>query len=307
MKRYAIIGCGALGGLYGARLHQAGAEVHFLFHSDFDHVRRHGLRVDSIWGDLHLRDIHAYQSVRDMPPCDVVCVCLKTTSNKLLPELLPPITGPGAAVLLMQNGLGAEPEVAQFLPGAKVAGGLCFLCSHKVGPGHIRHMDYGRIEFALFSAGGKDMLQEIVADFRAAGVPSETAGDLVTARWKKLCWNIPYNGLCVVLNAETDRLMADAHTRELIRQLMAEVVVGARAAGGEIPHDFPAKLMAYTETMKPYSPSMKLDFEAGRPMEIEYIYDRPLAVAQAAGVTLPRMGVLADQLHFLDRRREGLP
>ena len=87
-RSYAIIGTGALGGFYGARLQRAGCELHFLLHSDYEHVRQHGLVCESKDGDFTLPKVNAYSDVRDMPKCDVVCVCLKTTQNHLLPQLL---------------------------------------------------------------------------------------------------------------------------------------------------------------------------------------------------------------------------
>ena len=87
-RRYAIIGTGALGGYYGARLAHAGCDVHFLLHSDYDHVRQHGLICESIDGDFSIAKPSAYRDTRDMPRCDVVCVALKTTQNHLLPAIL---------------------------------------------------------------------------------------------------------------------------------------------------------------------------------------------------------------------------
>ena len=91
--KYAIIGTGAIGGYYGARLAQSGQEVHFLLHSDFDYVKEHGLQVDSCDGSFHLDHVNAYRSTSDMPAVDVVLVCLKTINNHLLDTLLPPLLG----------------------------------------------------------------------------------------------------------------------------------------------------------------------------------------------------------------------
>ena len=140
-RSYAIIGTGALGGFYGARLHRAGAEVHFLLHSDHDHVRRHGLKVQSKNGDFHLPQVNAHGRAEDMPRCDVVLVALKTTHNHLLPGILPHVVKDDGVVLVIQNGLGMEHDVARIVGPARVMGGLSFLCSNKVGPGHIRHLD----------------------------------------------------------------------------------------------------------------------------------------------------------------------
>ncbi len=89
--KYAIIGTGAIGGYYGGMLARAGKDVHFLFHSDYDYVRKHGLRVDSIKGDFVLDNVQAYNATTAMPVCDVILVCLKSTKNAILEKLLPPL------------------------------------------------------------------------------------------------------------------------------------------------------------------------------------------------------------------------
>ena len=82
--RYGVIGTGAIGGYYGAKLAQTGKEVHFLFHKDYDYVKEHGLQVDSCDGSFHLEDVNAYQSTKDMPMCDVVLIGLKTVNTGLI-------------------------------------------------------------------------------------------------------------------------------------------------------------------------------------------------------------------------------
>lgn len=301
-RRYAIIGTGALGGFYGARLQRAGCEVHFLVHSDYEHVREHGLRCDSKDGDFRLPHVHAYQHARDLPPCDVVLVALKTTHNHLLPALLPP-TG---LVLTLQNGLGNEETIAAITGAERVVGGVAFLCSHKVGPGHIRHLDYGQITLGEFSAPGiTDRLRAIAADFERAGIPVRLEPDLRVVRWRKLVWNIPFNGLSVILDAPTDALVRQAETRALILDVMREVVRGANACDVALTETDITQMMEYSDRMTPYQPSMKLDFDAGRPLELDAIFAEPLRRAQAAGVALPRIETLHRQLTFLDHRNRS--
>ena len=308
---YAIIGTGALGGYYGARLQQAGAEVHYLLRSDYDHVCQFGLVVESPDGDVNLPQVNAYRDVATMPPCDVVVVALKTTQNHLLPQLLPPVLKPSGVVLVLQNGLGVEAGVADLVGADRVMGGLCFLCSNKVGPGHIRHLDYKKIEIGEYDAAGEaqgvsDRMRAIAADFERAGIPIALAADLVLARWKKLMWNIPFNGLSVVLDATTSEMMSDNNARQLAADLMAEVVLGATAQRRQIPPGFQEEMLEHTAGMKPYRTSMKIDYDAARPLEVEAMYGSPLRASQARNMRLPKVMALYQQLKFLDsRRRQG--
>ncbi|MCM0589874.1 MAG: putative 2-dehydropantoate 2-reductase [Gloeotrichia echinulata IR180] len=309
--RYAILGTGALGGFYGAKLQKAGLDVHYLLKSDYEQVSKHGLVIESKDGDFTLTQVNAYNETEKMPQCDVVVVALKTTQNHLLPKLLPPIVKDDGVVLVLQNGLGVEEEVAQIVDRVRVIGGLCFLCSNKVGPGHIRHLDYGQITLGEYTAnyspaGITQRMQQIAADFASADISIELTEDLLLGRWKKLVWNIPYNGLSVILNARTDELMADIHTHQLVEQLMFEVIAGSLGSGRIIPNSFIQTMLDYTVKMKPYRTSMKIDYDERRPLEVEAIFGAPLRKAQAAGVNLPLITCVYQQLKFLDARSSAM-
>ena len=308
-RKYAILGTGALGGFYGAKLQKAGAEVHFLLHRDYKHVSANGLIVESKDGDFNLPEVNAYNDAKMMPECDVVVISLKTTQNHLLPKILPTVIKDDGVVLVLQNGLGIEEEIAEIVGSDKVMGGLCFLCSNKIAPGHIRHLDYGQIKLGEYAvnynpAGISDRMRLIKADLEKAGIKIELTEDLNQARWQKLVWNIPYNGLSVVLNATTNELMADTHTRKLVEQLMYEVVAGAKSFARIIDDSFVEMMLDYTVKMKPYRTSMKIDYDEKRPLEVEAIVGNPLRKAQEKGINLPRIECLYRQLKFLDARNQ---
>lgn len=273
----------------------------------YEHVSKHGLIVESPDGDFTLPQVHAYGDVSKMPRCDVVVVALKTTQNYLLPQLLPAVTKDDGVVLVLQNGLGIEDEVARIVGFDRVIGGLCFLCSNKVGAGHIRHLDYKEIKLGEYApdykpGGITKRMRQIADDFECANIPIKLAEDLLLARWQKLVWNIPYNGLSVVLNAMTDELMADIHIRYLVEQLMREVVDGAAKCDRHIPDSFIKEMLDHTAKMKPYRTSMKVDYDERRSLEVEAIFGNPLRLAQAAGTNLPQIATLYQQLKFLDNK-----
>lgn len=293
--KYAIIGTGAIGGYYGGKLANAGFDVHFLLHSDYDYVRQHGIQVNSCNGDFHLDAPTIYNNVEEMPKVDVVIVALKSTNNHLLRQLLAPLLNPGTLVLMIQNGIGIEPDVEKLFPDAWLAAGLAFICSNKTKPGVVDHLFYGNINIGNYSA-PKPVIDTLIADFDKAGVKAFDV-DYLEARWKKAVWNMPFNGMSVVLNAQTDQLLADASTRALIKAQMMEVVMAANALGVEnIDEAFADKMIANTDAMVPYSPSMKLDHDYHRPMEVYYLYTRPIQEAASAGVDMPLLKDLEQKL-----------
>lgn len=305
-RTYAILGTGALGGYYGACLQKAGKDVHFLLHNDYEYVCKHGLVVQSPDGNFTLPKVNAYHNVTDMPRCDVVAIALKTTQNHLLPQLLPQVIKDDGVVLVLQNGLGIEEQVADIVGSHRIIGGLCFICSNKVEPGHIRHLDYKEITLGEYAtnyhpAGITERMRQIADDFESAGIPIQLADDLLQARWQKLVWNIPYNGLSVVLDATTQELMADVYTSSLVEQLMREVVAGAKSCDRYIPDSFIQKMLDHTTNMQPYRTSMKIDFDLCRPLEVEAIFGNPLRMVSAQ-TPMPACATLYHQLKFLDAK-----
>lgn len=312
MTTFAIVGTGALGGFYGGLLAKSGQEVHFLLHSDYEHVKEKGLRIDSKLGNFHLPQVHAYFDVQAMPQCDVVLVAIKSTQNHLLPSLLPPLMHADSFVLVLQNGLHVENAARLAVGAGKVAGGCCFLCSNKVGPGHIRHLDYGKILMGPFqglddSEPGPTMEKlDAVRDLlRATGIECETTHSLTLARWRKLMWNIPFNGLSVILNASTDKIMKDQEARALAKSIIQEVRQTACDSGHFIEPEFVDYMMEHTDEMVPYDSSMRLDYLAGRTIEVESIYGNALRASERSQLNPKLIRMMYQQLKFLDKANSG--
>ena len=297
---YGVIGTGAIGGYYGARLAQSGQEVHFLLHSDYEYVKANGLQVDSCDGSFHLDSPLVYNQTEQMPKCDVVLVCLKSINNKKLQTLLPPLLKADTLVVLIQNGIGVEQDVEQQFPSIQLAAGLAFICSAKTEPGRVNHQCYGQINLGNYSCKDEGLVNQVVADFNAAGV---TAGlvEYHEARWKKAVWNMPFNGMTVALKTQTNLLLQNPATRQLIYEQMMEVIGAAQHLGVKnLDESFAQKMLEMTDAMTPYSPSMRLDYDFHRPMEIHYLYTRPIQIAREAGYAMPKLEMLEAELKFLD-------
>lgn len=299
--RYGIIGTGAIGGYYGAKLARAGQEVHFLLRSDYGYVKEHGLQVDSCDGSFHLADVNAYEHTEDMPPCDVVLVALKSVNNGKLQTLLPPLLHDHTLVVLIQNGIGVEEDVQKMFPDVQLAAGLAFICSAKTEPGVVSHQCYGSINLANYSCRDEALMQTVVDEFRQAAIETGLV-EYNEARWKKAVWNMPFNGMTVALHTQTDLLLKNASTRRLIREQMMEVVGAAQHLGVKnVDEAFVDKMIETTDAMTPYSPSMRLDYDFHRQMEIYYLYTRPIEIAREAGYSMPKLEMLEAELRFLEK------
>ncbi|MEB0039973.1 MULTISPECIES: putative 2-dehydropantoate 2-reductase [unclassified Pseudomonas] len=306
--RIGIIGTGAIGGFYGVMLARAGFDVHFLLRSEFAVVSEKGLTINSAeYGVMTLNPVQAYSSAADMPPCDWLLVSTKTTDNAGLAPLIAQAAAPGAKVLLLQNGLDVEDSLRALLPESlHLLGGLCFICVHRTAPGVVTHQAFGAVTLGYHSgsasdtAAGQAIAEEGAELFRQAGLESRTMANVHQARWQKLVWNIPYNGLSVLLKASTAPLMDDTNSRDLVQALMKEVMQGASACGHVMPEGYAEQLFAATEKMPDYWPSMYFDYQEKRPLELASIYAKPLQAALTAGHDMPKIRALYQALAFID-------
>ena len=298
MMNYTVVGAGAIGGYYGCRLAHAGRQVRFLSHSDYAYVKERGFRVDSCDGDFSVFPVEVYAHSADIPKSDVVLVGLKSVNNHLLPELLAPILHDDTIVVLIQNGIGLEEDLQHHFPHLQIVAGLAFICSAKTAPGRISHQCYGSINLGNYSC-PDERFHALLADFIDAGLEAAEVPYL-EARWRKAVWNMPFNGMTVALNTSTDKLLKNPSTRQLIYDQMMEVIGAANALGVDtLTCEFADKMMAMTDAMVPYSPSMKLDFDFHRPMEIPYLYTRPIAEAKKVGFDMPKLAMLEAELRFI--------
>jgi 2-dehydropantoate 2-reductase len=167
-------------------------------------------------------------------------------------------------------------------------------------------LDYGKILMGPYrglddTERGPSMerLQEIQQVMCNAGIECQTTESLTLARWRKLMWNIPFNGLSVILNASTNRIMEHPFSRALAESIIREVRQTACNCGHFIEPEFVQYMMDHTDEMVPYDSSMRLDFLAGRPIEVEAIYGNALRAAERKQVDSPIVRTMYRQLHFL--------
>lgn len=291
--RIAVIGTGALGLYYGTRLAQAGNEVSFVFRRDYEHVRRHGIRIREAESEVALPDVRAFRDTAEIGEVDLVVVALKATANALLEHQLAPLLHASTAVLTLQNGLGADEQIAGWVGEQRVLGALCFIAATRTAPGEVTCYHRGTITLGELGRPASERTRSIAALFETAGVKTRAVDDLVAARWKKLVWNIPFNGLCIAAGGvTTDVVCGDSLLAAEVRALMAEVVQAAAGQGIAIPEEFVRQQFDVTPPMGAYRPSSLVDYLAGQEVEIETIWGEPLRRAQASGVPVPRLALL---------------
>ncbi len=313
MKTFSVLGVGAIGGYCAARLAQAGFPVHCLLRSDFSFVKEHGLTIVSSEEKVHVK-VNAYENISAMPACDVILVSLKTTQNHLLKEMLPPIMHSNTIVVILQNGIGTEQQLAEYTPAQKIIGGICNLKVSKESPGTIRHFGFAHnfIQLAQYYSdetrqGIPQIIEDLCQDFRQAGIQCKPRTHLPTLRWEKLAANIPLSGLATVLDASIQELVTNSDTFSLLCAITQEVISAAEQCGAPLPPDFfqfRLKILKSFIGLEKSYPSMKEDFDAQRPLELEAIYENAINIAKAHHCPMPLTEMLYQQLCYLENERK---
>ena len=302
--RILVVGTGAIGGFYGGKLAQAGAVVSTLCRSDYETVKSKGITVTSTLGNFHftpekvIRDLGEYG-----PPPDYILVGLKVLPEIDTAAIIKEVVGAETAIVLLQNGVEIEEPVARAFPDNEIVSGLAFICATRTSPGHIDHTDFGRVVIGRYPAGKSVKADELARLFKEAGLKCELTEDAVTARWRKLVWNAPFNPISVLGGgADTKTMMENPESLELARKVMEEVCLIAAAAGHPLPEEVVQQNIDGTRAMAPYKSSMLVDFEAARPMEVEAILSNGLRVAKRHGVSAPHMESLYGLLKLVDSK-----
>ena len=295
-----IIGAGAIGSFYGAILKRAGCTVSAVVRSEYDAIKEHGFQFESPLGDISWTPDHLYRD-GDAPTAtpDYVILATKVLPGSDRAALVKPWVGEGTRIVLIQNGLDIERELADAYPDNPIISCLAFVAVSRVAPGRIKHNAYGRLVMGRFPS-GLDVHCEALRDlFVAGGIDIKLAEDVVRERWLKCVWNTPFNPLSVLANGADTLTMLDAPGgEELVRGMMEEVMAAAAADGHPLPPQLVDSNIERTRKMPAYKNSMALDYLNGRPIELDAILGNVVAIAQQHGVAVPRLETMLAALRM---------
>ena len=337
-----MVGAGAVGGYYGARLWEAGHSVQFYLREPHYSaaLAQGGLRVTSVDGDLVVPPSQLHSSVeaiakeqqqKQQKPVDWIVVSLKSSALDAIPALLVPFLQENSSptkprILVIMNGMIEDSLLDQLNHDdfECLYGGMALICSNRVAPAHIDHSYWGLLSVGVAKKSQHTSLEEdpdleaVRSLWEGTCVPLQTESDLVRGRWKKMIWNLPFNGLSVAMGGITvDRIVQDEGLRQLARAIMEETVAAANAElqllaakQGETEQqeqEAPlgetemAAMMKLSDDMGPYKPSTMLDFVNRRPMEVAYLFREPLDRARRLGVPTPVLETVVTQIEAYQR------
>jgi 2-dehydropantoate 2-reductase len=293
----AIVGAGAIGSYYGAKLARTGLPVSFIVRRSSNQLRANGLEIRCPEGDFKLEGISAYECPEEVGFVDVVIITIKTTDNHSLHTILTPLLGPETVICTLQNGLGNEEFLASIAGNTRIIGGICNICVCRPAPYTACKMAGGNIRISDLSGGDTARTHSLVNIFERAGIQCSVTTSVGLLRWSKLIWNIPFNGLSITEGGiDTASILSDPRLHQETLDLMYEVLATSSALGFDLDSSFPASEIARTHKMGSYKPSSLQDYLANKPVELDSIWGEPLRRGQAAEVPLPHLSTLYEKL-----------
>lgn len=298
-----ILGAGAIGSFYGAILKKAGCPVSTVLRSEYDTVKANGIQISSPLGDLSYRPDQVYRD-GDKPDTtpDYLILCVKVLPGVDRIELVRPWMGANTRLVLIENGLDIERELADAYPDNPVISCLAFIAASRTAPGVVEHKAYGKLVMGRYPEGIDDHCRELSQLFIDGGINIDLTEQVVGERWRKCLWNTPFNPLSVIANgADTVTILDTEGGEALIRNMMREVIAVAKADGYPIDEKLIDQNIDGTRKMPAYKNSMALDYLNGRPIERDAVLGNVVAIAERHGVPVPHLNTVLVTLRMRAR------
>jgi 2-dehydropantoate 2-reductase len=290
-----IVGAGAVGALFGSALARQGARVAVVCRSDYDAVKRDGYDIRSpVFGDHRFRPQQVYRDVAECrQPPDYLLLTSKVLDSVDRAALIRPAVGPSTVIVLIQNGVDIEAPLAAAFPDNELLSSLAFVAVGRGAPGQVNHQSLGSLILGRYPAGVTPAAQQLAAAFEAGKVPCKLTENVVGARWQKAVWNAVFNPISILGGVlDTAAMLRTEADVAFARRAMQEVCDVAQAAGHPQSPNLIDQMLATTKAMPAYKTSMALDYENGRPMEIEAILGNTVRAGRKVGVTTPNLDAI---------------
>jgi 2-dehydropantoate 2-reductase len=303
-----LVGTGAVGSYYAGRLHQAGARVSVLCRSDYDIVKKKGIAVQSVAGDFDFKPAEVLKTIDEYSRVpDFMIIATKVLPEINIPSLIGSKVGRETVIVLLQNGIDIEEPVAKAFPDNVLISAIAFISVSRPEYGLIDHKDYGRLIIGIYPSGASDHASLLASLFKQAGVRCDIDQDIITARWRKLMWNAPFNPLSVLCSgADTREMMESEPLVTIAVEIMKELMILAACTGHPVSASVIDSIISDTRSMAPTRTSMLQDYESRRPLEVEAILGNTVRIARRHEVSIPHLSTLYALLTIVDRKNRAV-
>jgi 2-dehydropantoate 2-reductase len=301
--RIAVMGAGAVGGYFGAKLAASGQDLVFIARRDhLDALLRNGLRVNSPNGELHIKNALFTDKATKAGGVDLILFCVKSHDTEAAAESLQTLVGPHTVILSLQNGVDNAEKIARRFGDRRTMAGAVYVAAQISAPGVIEHSTGGRIIFGATTGDAGEAAKTVERILSAAAIPCEWASDISKVQWSKLLWNAPFCAISCLTRATVKDIVDSKSLTNIAMDCMAEVRQAALARNIDLPEQLFAETLAFSRSLGAFKPSMLQDLEAEKPLEYEAFNGIVVKVLSGAGKDAPVNRVFYRALKYLDHK-----
>jgi 2-dehydropantoate 2-reductase len=297
--RIAVMGPGGVGGYFGARLAAAGNDVTFVARgAHLEAMRRHGLRLDSQFGNLHLNPVKAVADAREIDAADAVLFAVKMRDTETAAESLQALAAGGATVFTFQNGVESGARIGRILGPGKVVEGAARIASHIAEPGVIRQIgDFAVLEFGEADGRPSPRVAAFHAACISAGITAKVSDNIARTIWTKFVFLAPMSGMTALTRGPIGPVRANPQSRALLHAAVEEAVqLGLALQTGLAPEDAARTMKLVDNLPAEMTSSMCHDLLAGKPIEVEGLSGTVARLAEEHGLAAPTNAFIAAAL-----------
>lgn len=301
--RIAVIGAGAMGSVFGARLQATGAEL-ILFDINEAHVqaiRTNGLTLGDAGGDRRVA-VPATSRIAEVADADLTLVLVDSNATADIAPLLPKLLAKDGVALTLQNGIGNVEALVAVLGAQRVIAGATMNSAAFLGPGHVRHTNVGPTVIGLPGGSPTARVRALAARLSDAGFPTTATDNAMGHVWAKFVLNCAINPLCALTGLRAGEIARHPPTARLLERVLDEVLTVAAAKGIRLP-DPDLRRHVLDHAFARYNrPSMLQHVESGRRTEIEALNGVLVREAGRLGVAVPYNEAIWAAVSGIDAR-----
>jgi 2-dehydropantoate 2-reductase len=288
--KIAIMAAGAVGGYFGARLADAGHDVHFLARGrHLEAMRDNGLRIESDFGDLHLKSLEASDDPANVGLADVILFAVKLWDTAAAAQACKPMLGNETAVISLQNGVESTAIISRELGPGHGLGGSAYISAAISEPGVIAHYgSFAKLVFGESDNRKSERALAFAAACQASGIEAEIPDDFESAIWEKFITLVTLSGVTATTRRPIGEILADPDMAKIYRDTMMEIWRVGRAQGVNLPPDAVEKRMAHAAALPAAMTASTLkDLEAGGRLETPWLTGAVVRLGRELGIPTP--------------------
>ena len=294
------MGSGGLGGLYGARLAQAGCDVSFVARgAHLAAIRTDGLTVESdAYGPLNLPNVNVTEDPGSIGVVDYVLLAVKLWDTESAARAIKPLLGPSTAVMSLQNGVIKVDILRREIGDAAVMGAVAYVATTIARPGVIKQTGpMQKFIFGEYSGERSKRAEQLLEPLLRAGIQAELSDDIRRTLWEKYVFLVGLSGTTTTMRSTIGPIRENPQTRAFLYDVMKEVVDVGRAHQVNLPADYADQRMAFVDGVPAgMTSSMHHDLDKGNKLEVAWLSGGVVQLGKAVNVPTPANRAVWDVL-----------